>query len=104
MLKGDGEICILDDDVDYNHINNICGKMVDPLTGNVYVFGNVYHPKNYELPYSVYHNFYKKSALTLFIDPLKYPGLVSLVLFEFLNNNNYPQDLKNCILLLYNNV
>jgi len=89
LLKGNGEIYILEDDIHYNHVNDLCI--------------NACHPINYEIPYSVYFNFYKKSAITLFIDPLKYPELVSLVLFEFLTINNYPQDIKNCILLLYNN-
>ncbi len=90
LLKGNGEIHIIEDDIDYNHVNDVCG--------------NIYHPQNYELSYSVYNTFYKKSALNLFVDPLKYPELLSLVLFEFLKNNDYPQDIKNCILLLYNDV
>ena len=90
LLKGNRDLYIIDDDINYNHINDVCG--------------NVYHLKNYELSYSVYNNLYEKSAITLVVDPLKYPGLVSLVLFEFLTINNYPQDIKNCILLLYNDV
>lgn len=89
-LTGYGKIYIIGDDVDYNHVNDICG--------------NLYHPKNYEVPYSVYCSFHKKCAITLFVDPLKYPELVSLVLFEFLKLNDYTQDIKNCILSLYNDV
>lgn len=90
LLKGNGEFYIFEDDIDYNHVN-------DHL-------GNVCYPQDYELSYSVNNSFYKKSAITLFIDPLKYPQLVSLVLFEFLQDNNYPQDIKNIILMLYNDV
>lgn len=92
LLKGVGEIYIINDDIDYNHVNDI-------LNNN-----NLYLPKPYEESYSVYTNFYKKSALSLFVDPLKYPELVSFVIHEFLKNNDYPQDLKNIILLLYINV
>ena len=60
--------------------------------------------KNYEISYSVYDNSFAISAITLFVDPLKYPELVSLVLFEFLKINDCPQDIKNCILLLYNDL
>ena len=90
MLKGNGTLHIIEDDINYNHVNDICG--------------NIFHPKDYELSYSVNNLFFKSSAITLFVDPLKYPQLVSLVLFQFLNNNDYPQDLKNYILLLYNYV
>jgi len=86
------DVGILDEDISYNHINELCGY--------------IYHPKNDELSYSVYYNIMKVSAITLFTDKiklLKYPALVSLVLFDFLHNN-YPQDIKNCILLLYNDV
>lgn len=92
LLKGGRQIYIIEDDIDYNHVNDICGK------------SNIFLPKEYELSYSVYFNFYNKSAISLFVDPLKYPSLVSLVLSNFLTNNNYPQDLKNLILSCYNDV
>lgn len=90
LLKGTGEIRVIEDDIGCNYVNDLCG--------------DICHPKNYELKYNVYNNFFKKSAITLFVDRLKYPELVLLVLFEFLKINYYPQDLKNCILLLYNDV
>jgi hypothetical protein len=89
-LKNNGELSIIEDDIDYFHLNAICG--------------NIYYPKKYELSYSVCYLFFKNSYINLFVDPLKYPELVSLVLFEFLKINDYPQDLKNYILLLYNDV
>jgi hypothetical protein len=103
LLKGNGQIYIIDDDVDYNHVNDIIEDDVNYNHVND-ICGNIYNPKEYELSYSVYYNFYNTSAVTLFIDPLKYPSLVSLVLFEFLTNNDYPQDLKNLILSYYNDV
>ena len=90
LLKGGGELHIINDDIDYNHVNDVCA--------------NTYNPKNYELSYSVFNNFSARSAITLIVDPLKYPEFLSLVLFEFLKINNYPQDIKNIILLLYNDV
>jgi len=92
LLNGGGQIYIFEDDIDYNHVNDICDK------------SNIYQQKEYELSYSVYNHYYNKSALTLFIDPLKYPSLVSLVLSNFLCNNDYTQDIKNLILSYYNDV
>ena len=90
ISKLNGLLTITEDDINYNHVNDICG--------------DIYHLKNYEVSYSVNHLSFNKSAISLIVDPLKYPELVSLVLFEFLEINDYPQDIKNCILLLYNNV
>lgn len=90
ILKGCGEIYILEDDIGYNHINDVCGK--------------IFPPKKDEISYSVYYNFFNNSSITLFVGPPKYPELLLLVLFEFLRNNDYPQDIKNCILLSYNDV
>jgi hypothetical protein len=88
--NGNVKLSIIEDDINYNHINDLCG--------------NVYQPKRYELPYSVYDNFFHKSAITLFVDPLKYSELISLILCEFFKINQYPQDIKFPILILYNNL
>jgi hypothetical protein len=90
VLEGKYASHILENNIGHNHINDMCG--------------NICHPKKYEVSHSIYRDFYKKSAVNLFVDPLKYPDLVSLVLFEFLKINDYPQDIKNNILLLYNDV
>jgi len=90
LLKGGGKINILSDDINYNYINDICK--------------NICNPKKYELSYSVRNKFYLKSAVTLFVNPLKHLELISLVLFEFLKINDYPQDIKNIILMFYSDI
>jgi len=93
LLKGNGQIYIFEDDIDYNHVNDICDKS-----------NTIPSLKEYELSYSMYNHYHNKSAVTLFVNPLKYPSLVSLVLSNFLTNNDYPQDIKNLILSYYNDV
>lgn len=89
LLKGGVELRVIYDDFNCNNINNIYGK--------------IYNPENYELSYSLYNNSHKKLT-NVFIDQLKYPELVSLVIDNFFKNNDYLQDIKNIILMLYNDV
>jgi hypothetical protein len=83
-----------DDDIHYNHVNDLCSK-------NFHIY-----PKEYNTSYSVYipgHILNKNfsGTLTIFTNPLKYHELTNLVLTEYLSINNITQDIKDNILQLY---
>lgn len=87
------------DDVNYNHVNDIFNKRIykcDEYDYEYSICNKIYNFTNYTLAGT--------KAITFYAKPLKYSTFVLLIISEFLNENEYNDDIKIPIMLSYNDI